>query len=405
MQFPNRIRIILTVSSTSLGLAYAQDPAPTSAAAVSAGAPPAPMRRAFADLTPLLEPIRARHNVPALAGAIIDGEALIAAGATGVRETGRDERVTIDDCFHIGSCTKAMTATLIAMLIEQEKLRWTTTIAEIFPELRESMRPEYRDVTVEQLVTHRGGVPADLISGGLWARLWENRGTPTEQRRALVEGALKLPPDAPPGTKFLYSNAGYAIAGAMAEKITGEPWEALMRRLLFDPLDMKSAGFGAPGMPDRHDQPRGHVARGEKLEPVAPGREADNPPAIGPAGTVHVSLPDWAKFVGLHLRGERGGSKLLSADSFKKLHTAPDGQEYACGWLLTRRDWGGRVLTHAGSNTMWFAVVWVAPEKDFAVLAATNYAGPDGQLGGRATDEAAWALIQHFRAQRSANRP
>src|SRR5262245_2077398 len=79
---------------------------------------------ALESLDALLEPIRAKHNVPALAAAFVRPEGTVAAGAVGVRKSGGTEAVTLDDRFHIGSCTKAMTATLIAILVERGKLNW-----------------------------------------------------------------------------------------------------------------------------------------------------------------------------------------------------------------------------------------------------------------------------------------
>jgi hypothetical protein len=100
--------------------------------------------------------------------------------------------------------------------------------------------------------------------------------------------------------------------------------------------------------------------------------QEDNPPAISPAGRVHCSLDDLARYAMLHLEGERDG-KLLKSETFRKLHTAPGGSDYACGWVCLKRGWaGGRALMHNGSNTMWYIVMWLAPDKDFAVIAATN---------------------------------
>jgi CubicO group peptidase (beta-lactamase class C family) len=330
---------------------------------------------------------------------------------------GADVPVTIDDQWHIGSDSKAMTATVIGVLVDQGKLRWDTTLGEVFPELRATMDPAYRDVTIEQLLRHRAGLPADLNEGGLWEKLRKREGAPTEQRRVLLEGVLTRPPAGPPGTKFIYSNAGYAVAGAMAERITGQSWEELMRTMLFEPLGMKSAGFGAPGAsgadtrsstaPAAVRQPWGHAADSSgKFTPVPPGPLADNPPALAPAGTVHCSLADWAKFVALHLRGARDEltpveSKLIKAETIRRLQTPPEsrqtpqGAEYACGWAVVERPWGGRVLTHAGSNTMWFAVVWLAPQRDFAVLVTTNAAGPAAE---KACDLAASELIKRATA-------
>jgi CubicO group peptidase (beta-lactamase class C family) len=344
-------------------------------------------------LAGLLEPIREKHHLPGLAGAILKGQAVTEIAAVGVRKLGAAEKLTIEDCFHIGSCTKAMTATVIGRLVEQGKLKWTTTIGEIFPELLPTMHADYREVTIEQLLGHRGGAPTDLTANGLWARLWTHTGPPTEQRRTLLEGVLSQPPAVKPGTTFQYSNAGYAIVGAMAEKVTGQAWEELMRKQLFEPLGMKSAGFGAPGSAGQIDQPWGHSPRGETFDPVEPGKNADNPAAIAPAGTVHCRLGDWAKFIVAHLAGARGTGGLLKPETFTKLHTPLAGQEYALGWGVVQRNWGGRVLSHAGSNTMWYAVVWISPEKNFAVLIATNAGGPVAE---KATDEAASALIQHL---------
>lgn len=342
------------------------------------------------DVAALLRPIRERHDLPAMAGAIVDGDRVEAIGADGIRERGREEKVSVGDLWHLGSCTKSMTATLCAALVEEEKLSFETTVGEVFADVK-GMDPGWKAVTLAQLLTNHAGAPANLDAGGLWVRLRSHTGTPVEQRRALVEGVLARAPDPAPGTKYVYSNAGFAIAGAMAETVTKEPWEALLAKRVFAPLGMTSAGFGPPGSKETVDQPRGHGAGGR---PVAPGRFADNPAAIGPAGTVHASIGDWARYVGLHLRGERKDSKrILAPESFVRLHTpSADEAQYAMGWMVAPRPWaGGRTLTHAGSNTMWYCVTWIAPERDFAVLVTCNQGG---DAAAKACDEASWALIQ-----------
>jgi CubicO group peptidase (beta-lactamase class C family) len=352
------------------------------------------------DVTSVLAPIRARHDVPAIAGAIVAGGELAAIGADGVRERGKPEKATTSDLWHLGSCTKAMTATLCAQLVEEKKLSWTTTVGEVFGDVK-GMDAAWKPVTLEQLLTNHGGAPANLDAGGLWGRLWAHEGTPQEQRRALVEGVLARPPESKPGTKYLYSNAGFSIAGAMAETVAKEPYESLIAKRLFEPLGMTSAGFGPPGKADVLDQPRGHGADGK---PVAPGKAADNPAAIAPAGRVHCTIGDWAKFVALHVRGEtKGSTKLLTRESFVKLHApVADESRYAMGWIVTDRPWaGGRALTHSGSNTMWYCTTWFAPDRDFAVLVATNQGGDEAA---KACDEACAALIQDHLAQTKAKR-
>jgi len=360
-------------------------------------APPAAPR----DVSALLAPLVTKHGVPALAGGIVVGPQLVAAGCDGVRRRGSPERVTLADRWHLGSCTKAMTATLCAILVEERKLAWDRTLGQSFQAHELSTwkaNPAWSDVTLEQLVTHRAGVPSNLDAGGLWGRLWQRRGTPREQRQELLEGLLPQAPVSAPGSAYLYSNAGYALAGLLAERAADKDYETLITERLFTPLGITSAGFGVPGTAGKADQPCGHDREGK---PVEPGPKADNPPAVAPAGTVHMTLADWGRFAGLHLEGRAARSKLLPQAAFERLHTPPPKVEptYAAGWNVTQRPWGGTVLTHSGSNTMWYCVLWLAPEKGFGVLACCNEAGTKAE---EACDAAAWALIQeHLRTPAS----
>jgi len=374
-------------------------------ASIAAHAGAEPPRNSDSVLTPILE----KSGLPCLAAVVIEGDAIVAQGAVGVRAAGSPDKVTINDRFHLGSCTKSMTATMLATLVEAGALRWGTTIFEVFPEESKHWNEGWRAVTLEQLLCHRAGVPGN-IPPSVWAECWKMEGTPTDQRLELTEAFLREPPKCAPGEKFEYANAGFTIAGAMAERRTGTPWETLMQERLFGPLHITSAGFGAPGTPDAIDQPRGHtpdkrLLGRDKWKPVIPGPGADNPPAIGPGGTCHMSLPDWAKFISAHLDGERGGSALLKPETLKRLHTAPLDWNYAYGWGITRRPWAaprdrtsrdGRVITHSGSNTMWYCVVWASPDRELAVLVATNAMGDVAQ---GVCDEAASKLIAENEVQ------
>jgi len=165
--------------------------------------------------------------------------------------------------------------------------------------------------------------------------------------------------------EFNYSNLGYMIAGCMAERITGKSWETLISERLFEPLEMNSAGFGPPGTIGQVDQPWGHVKFNNKWQPL----QDDNPEALGPAGRVHCSFEDWGKFLALFLGS--GNTTILERDQLDTL-VQPVG-EYACGWGVAQRDWSnGNALNHAGSNTIWYVIVWVAPEINRAYFAGTN---------------------------------
>ena len=349
------------------------------------------------DLGPLLEPIRKKYDLPALAGAVILQGQTTAWGATGVRKAGSKVKVTDNDKFHIGSCTKAMTATIIAMLVEQGKLRWDIMLSEALPAMADDMHPDYRNVTLSHLLDHRGGLPPSKRSwpeGKSFMDMHNLPGNAMEQRLAYARMILRQEPEAKPGTKYIYSNAGYSIAGVIAEQAMKTPWESLMRTMLFKPLGMRTAGFGAMGTPGRIDQPWQHRMNDEKLKAIEPGRLSDNPPVLGPGGTVHCSIRDWARFTAAHLNGPRSKGVLLKSKTFELLHTSGFGGDYSSGWVVTKRDWaGGKVLTHTGSNTMSFAVVWMAPKREFAVLAASNQGGGSVE---KACNEACWTLIKEF---------
>ena len=360
-------------------------PATTRSAAARAAA--ATTQAAADSLDALLEPIRAKHKLPGLVAAIVEGDDVIAIGATGIRKLGAPDAITVNDKVHLGSCTKAMTATVIARLIERKQLAWDSTLAQVFPDLAPELNEPYRAITLEQLLQHRSGVSG----GNTWVLLARKDQSPPEQRLNVVKTEFGKPPVTKPGTHFEYANAGYVATAAMAERVTGRSWEELIQAELFDPLGMSSAGFGAPGAANQVDQPWGHVSVGSRAMPV----QGDNPPVIGPAGRVHCTIRDWAKFVSLHLRGARGEEHdYLKPETFARLHSPTPGGDYADGWMVLERPWGGgTVLSHSGSNTMWYCVVWVAPKRDFAALSATNIAGDEAARG---CDDASAAMIGRF---------
>jgi CubicO group peptidase (beta-lactamase class C family) len=334
-------------------------------------------------VTNLLVPIRQKHQVPAMAAALVTSKGLVAAGVVGTRKRGTEIAATLNDQWHLGSDTKAMTATLVAKLVEKGRLKWETTVAEVFPDLAAGFDAEARTITVLQLLSHRSGLkpnPDLVVYGGADG---------AKERLRVVQDELSKAPQHKPGTHYEYSNLGYAIAGAITERITGKSWEQAMQEEVFTPLGMTSVGFGGTGTPGQVDQPWGHHANAQPVS--GNGSAMDNPPVLSPAGRVHCTIQDWARFIADQLRGARGEPALLQPASYKKLHTPPFGGEYALGWLVVDRKWsGGAALNHSGDNTMNFANVWVAPRRDLAMLVCVNQSG---RTAFQASDEAVGALM------------
>jgi D-alanyl-D-alanine carboxypeptidase len=330
-----------------------------------------------ASLDLLLEEVSREHGAPSLAAAVIRGDSIIAAGAIGVRRLGSAEPVRITDAFHLGSVAKPLTATLMAVLVEAGTLSWTSTPAEVFPEYRDDMHPSLRAVTLEQLLAHTAGLANFNPGTPEWAALPTLEGSPAEQRRDFGRWVLARPPERTPGSGFLYSNAGAPVAAAMAERVTGRSWEGLMQEHLFEPLGLRTAGFGWPAAADP-DQPWGHQEEAGELAPQDPRADYQLPAWMAPAGDVHMSVLDFARIARAHLQGLRNRPGLLRPETFQKLHTPVVARteriDHALGWHVWAAAAGHRAARsfHAGGAGSFVAFVEISPEQELAFVVMTN---------------------------------
>jgi CubicO group peptidase (beta-lactamase class C family) len=324
-------------------------------------------------------------NLVGLAAMVtVDGK-IEAAAAHGERQKGSGVPVQIGDRWHLGGISKSITATMIARLIEAGQMQWSDTVGEVFPQA--AIHEDWKPVTLRQLLTDTAGAPKNF---SIEVRLQRPPLGPecTKARREAVLNVIADRPIYPRGTKFEYSNVGYVIAGAMAEKATGDAWEDLVKREVFEPLELTESGFGPPKSSDEAlQQPRGHrkVLAGK----VSVDDQADNTPIMGPSATIHMTLENLGTFAREHLHGELGTGKLLAEETFKSLHT-PQLDAYACGWLRNEpsAEIPHTVYWHNGSNTMWYALVVFIPERNMVVAVTAN----DGDF--YSAEAAAWEIVK-----------
>jgi len=383
MHIPIQIRIVVVVLALVLagGVAPAQE-----------------------SLNPLLQPYLAAYEIPALAAAVVQDGQVIAVGAVGTRRWGTQIPVTLDDRFHLGSDTKAMTATMAAILVERGKLRWDSTIGEVFPELGEGADPVFKALTVERMLSHTGGLPSDNLSKEAkpYLELIINTdgypaGNLDDIRAWLVGKWAALPMTGKPGTRFEYSNLNYTIVGAMIERLAGRSWDELIVEWIFEPLELRTAGLGPQCSLGRVDAPLPHAFVDGKIKPMLAGPMADNSPVIGPAGIAHMSVLDFARWAGWNAGQGKRGPAIVRPETLKKLHTmvaemppakdapigTPPSGRYAFGWGEMKLDsYPNPVIFHGGSNGMNIARILFDPAADFAVVILTNIATPkcDGAL-------------------------
>jgi len=249
------------------------------------------------------------------------------------------------------------------------------------------MRKEYRDVTLVQLLSHSAGLPENLRDQARIDPYFSDTRPLPEQRLAYIAEALKDAPVAAEDAAFSYSNTGFLIAAVIAERATGKPFETLMQDEVFAPLGMSSAGFGPTG----DEQIRGH--RGGK--PVLVLAKADDgvPMMFTPAGNMHMSLRDWARFCIDQLAGSRGTGKLLKPESYRLMQTTRPGSPSGIDWGVQSTIAGrrGPVLTHGGSDGNWLAWAALFPGENSGVLVVANAA--DDMDGDKVTHAALAELL------------
>lgn len=322
----------------------------------------------------------AETAAPALAGMVLGPDGPLWTGARGVRRAGGTEAATTRDRWHLGSNTKAITAALYGRLVDRGEAEWGATMSALLPDV--AMDPAWRDVAIEAVMGHVAGLSDDAISQAWLSTARVDPRSLTAQRRALAEAFLTVAPAGTPGT-FAYANANYVLVGAVIERITGQAWEDVIRDELFGPLGITTGGFGAPV----GDQPWGHH-QGMAVDPGNPG--SDNPLAMGPAGTVHMDLADYSRFLGAFLND---ASDWLTPPT-RAVLMQPVGTgapRYAGGWIVVDgQPWAkGSALTHDGSNTLWYASAWIAPGIGRAFVAVSN----DAERGGAACEDLIRGLI------------
>lgn len=347
--------------------------------------------RAQTSLDSLLNTYLTRFDLPAIAAAVVKDGKIISAGAVGTRRAGVKIPVTINDRFHLGSDTKAMTALLAAMLVEEGKLRWNTTIAETFPELAEKMDPGLRRVTLEQLLSHTSGIPTDNEDiFKLYLEAMSQDGNLDDLRYWLVRQWSNRPLGFDPGTKFAYSNMGYTIIGAMIERVGKKTWDEAITERIFLPLNLRTAGLGPQSSLGKIDAPLGHCIVNNRVRAMLAGPNGDGPSIIGPAGIAHMSILDFACWAGWNAGQGKRHPALVKPETMRKLHTpvitmpekkdaapgTPSGGKYALGWSEFAVDWAPYpLLYHGGSNTMNLAHIWLDAKRDFAMVIMTNISG------------------------------
>lgn len=269
--------VVIVASLSACGGGDAKQPTAPEPTAPEPTAPKAPDR-----LSSIVDSVRLAWNMPAMGAAIVTRDSgMTAVAVAGTRRVTGGAPVSPDDLWQLGSNTKAVTALLAAVAVSQDRIRWTTTLAQAFPELAD-VRAEYREVTLRDLLSHQAGFRRDASPAAIGSGT-----TAVAQRVSLASWAVRQPPAVARGT-FSYSNLGYVVAGAMLERAFDTSFEAAVETQLYAPLGLTGAGWGPQAGAGSTTHPIAH-RRMDGSWVVLDGFAS--PPAYDhPAGGVHMSL-------------------------------------------------------------------------------------------------------------------
>jgi CubicO group peptidase (beta-lactamase class C family) len=325
-----------------------------------------------------VEQVMKDWHVPGLAVVVVKDGKIIYAKGYGYRDVKQGLKVTPDTLFAIGSCTKAFTATALAILVDEGKLDWDKPVRDYLPDFRlfdgyatEHLRP--RD-----LVTHQSGLPRhDLV--------WY--GSPLS-RAEIFDRLHYLEPSKPLHAKFQYNNLMYLTAGVLIERISGASWEEFVRRKILAPLGMKTSNFSvndlrkAPDFSLPYQEEKGEVKE-------IPYRNID---AIGPAGSINASVNEMAQWLLLQLsKGKLNDRQIISEKGLSEVQTpqiVAGGDlkydesfysSYAMGWAVTSYR-GHPGLGHGGGIDGFTSQIRFLPKDQMGVVVLTNSSSPASGL-------------------------
>jgi CubicO group peptidase (beta-lactamase class C family) len=337
----------------------------------------------------LADSLRLRTKVPGLAvGIIKDGELILAEGF-GLADVDAKTPVSSQTLFPIGSCTKAFTATGLAILQHQGRLAWDKPVRHYLPDFTLWDKFATQEMTPTDLLTHQSGLPRhDLF--------WY--GSPFS-RRELMQRLQYLQPSKSFRSTWQYQNLMYLSAGVLTEQLSGQSWESFTQQNIFTPLGMRTSCFSHKDAPIGSSLALPYRKSDNDSIRLIPYRDID---AIGPAGSIVSNIDDMLQWVKFHLnKGNIGDTEILPAATVHQLHTPvklidnstnplfPEfsHRSYAYGWFVYH--YGEHLVVQHGGNIDGFsALVFLLPEHQIGMVFLTNLNGNPlpGILANYATD-------------------
>lgn len=315
-------------------------------------------------------------NIPEISYAVVDSKSTLEIAALGKHSIKLPDTATLNDRFHIGSNTKAMTAFMIARYVEKGSLKWGTKFFDLFPEWKEKSKSDYENITLQDLLTHKAGIQP--FQGESDPLIPNFKGTKQEKREQFGQFVLTLEPLKPDHQHpFIYSNAGYTLATLMLEKVTGKSWEQLVEIVFNKDLKL-NVKLSRPENQKQKDT-WGHLSDKGTLKPV-PSAFDEHLDYTEPAGDLNIKLKDYIKFIQLNLKGLEGQDNYLKSETYQFIHKGVE--NYSLGWFNIYET-GKEISSHSGTEGTYFTLVQIDRIKGIAYIIFANSFNQKTQQGVR----------------------
>jgi CubicO group peptidase (beta-lactamase class C family) len=375
---------LLAVTLALTGLVATPLPAAAQTPPATTTAPAVTLEVRLERLAAEIERDRAAEHAPGVAVAVVRKGQLIFARGFGLADVARKAPVTPGTRFFIGSTTKAFTATVIGMLVDEGKMHWDDPVDQYLPYFKLAVKsddPAAR-ATLRDLLSHRTGFPRmSLLSQGA-----------VMSSEEILRQASQAEPLSPFRQRFHYNNEQYLAAGWAAAAAAGHPWQALVRARILTPLGMTHTETSVSDLRGKSGVAHGYNWR-QDTGTWADVSEAERGSInvldrIAPAGAISSTALDMAKWLRFLLaRGEWNGRQLIKAETlgetWTRQITMDQGMGYGMGWMLS--EWHGQpLILHDGNVPGYTATVALLPDSQLGIVLLINQ--NNSQLGALAVN-------------------
>jgi CubicO group peptidase (beta-lactamase class C family) len=332
-------------------------------------------------------------KVPGLSIAVMKDDSVVFAKGYGVREMGKKGKVDAHTLFAVASNTKAFTAALLGMLVDEGKLNWDDRVIDYLPSFQMYDPHVTREIRIRDLLTHRSGLPT---FGG--DRLWIGTSLTREE---IISRIRNLEPSSPFRTRFQYQNLMFLVAGEIIPAVTGQSWDEAIQERIFKPLGMNDSYTSVLQLRGKKNVAAPHeVVSGKKMS-----IDYDNVDGVAPAASINSNVLDMTRWMRFHLGdGTFGKKRLIKNGTMRQMHSVQfplsvsQYQErvlgayfsgYGLGWFLSQYK-GHKTVSHGGGLSGMISLQTLVPDLNLGIMILTNYA-PDSP-----TNALTYYILDHY---------